>query len=99
MLIMLLAGSDDCSIAKEYALNNLDSDKQWGASATNRLLNQPGLNGNIDAVTNVVQARGEYMLATIEMFNREFGGVEQYMSEYFGFDANTISRVKANLIA
>jgi len=98
MLIMLLAGCDAATIAQEYALNNLDSNKQWGASATNRLLAQPGLSGNVDAVANVVQAREEYMLATIDMFVREFGGVEEYMSEYFDFDEETIEKIRANLV-
>lgn len=98
MLAMLLAGCEAETIAKEYALNNLDSGNQWGASATSRLLAQPGLNGNVEAVANVVQAREEYMLATIEMFEREFGGVEKYMLDYLCLDDDAVSAIRANLV-
>lgn len=98
MLILLLAGCDASTIAKEYALNNLDSDKEWGASATQRLLTQPGLSGNVDAVANVVQARKEYMLATIAMFEEEFGGIERYLVDNLGLDQELIPVIKANII-
>lgn len=79
-------------------MNNLDSNRQWGASATNRLLAQPGLHGNVDAVANVVQAREEYMLAALEMFEKDFGSVERYMSEYLGLDEEMQLKIKENLV-
>ena len=98
MLILLLAGCEAATVAKEYALNNLDSNQAWGVSATSRLLAQPGLVGNVDAVANVVQAREEYMLATIDMLDKQLGGVERYLVEYLGFEKDTIFRIKANLL-
>lgn len=98
MLILLLAGCDHQTIAEEYALNNLDSKQDWGAKATKRLLTQPGLSNNVDAVANVVQAREEYMLATISLFLKEFGSVEQYLTASVGLDEEMLTRVRASII-
>lgn len=65
MLLLALAGCDKSTIAYEYALNDLDTD--WRASSVQRLLAQPGLSGNVDSATNVVRARSEYMVATVQM--------------------------------
>lgn len=99
VLILLLAGCDATIISKEYALNNLESDKEWSESATNRLLTQPGLCGNIDAVANVVQAREEFMLATIDMFEKEFGGISSYMRDYLGFDDEVLATIRQHIVA
>ncbi|KAL1303475.1 hypothetical protein AAFC00_006856 [Neodothiora populina] len=99
MLLMLLAGCDTSTIAKEYALNNLDSNMDWGSHATRRLLAQPGLAGNVAAVANVVQAREEYMVATIEMFDQVFGGIDTYMTDYLCFDTATVAKIRMNLCA
>lgn len=98
MLILLLAGCDAATIAREYALNNLDSNREWGASATKRLRDQPGLAGNTDAVANVVQAREEYMLKTLEMFEKGFGGIGKYMQEHLGFDDAAVQKIRANIV-
>jgi hypothetical protein len=97
MVILLLAGSEDGFIAKEYALNNLDSSLSWGISATNRLLAQPGLCGNVRAVENVVQARREYMFATLERFKAEYRDVEMYLGRILGLDNATITAIKRNI--
>lgn len=70
MLTMILAGCDDNAIAEEYALNDLDSKRTWGIAATRRLMAQPGLRGNVDAVENVVRAHNSYMMATLQVQTR-----------------------------
>jgi protein tyrosine/serine phosphatase len=97
MIVLLLAGCDDDSIAEEYALNDLDSNRSWGISATNRLLAQPGIYGNVGAVENVIQARKEYMLATLERFKAEYGDVETYLDGILGIDNATITAIKRNI--
>jgi protein tyrosine/serine phosphatase len=98
MLIMLLAGCEDDSIAEEYALNDLDSERTWGIQATSRLLAQPGLRGNVDAVENVVRAQKSYMLATLQKFKQEFGSVEAYLESVLKLDDSTVGVIKENLL-
>lgn len=95
MLILSLAGCDHATIAYEYALNDLDAD--WRASSIQRLLAQPGLNGNVDSVTNVVRARSEYMIAALEMLDREFGGAHGYLKNGLQFDEEKIAAIRANV--
>lgn len=96
MLLLSLAGCNAATIAHEYALNDLDAD--WRAGAVQRLLAQPGLNGNVQSATNVVRARGEYMLATLDMVEREFGGVWAYLRDHLELSEKVIVAVKANLL-
>ncbi|KAF9886670.1 hypothetical protein FE257_011184 [Aspergillus nanangensis] len=97
MLILLLAGCDDDTIADEYALNDMDSNRSWGVRATERLLSQPGLRGNVAAVENVVRAQKEYMLATLRRFRQEYGGVEKYLERMVQLDGRTIRAAKGNV--
>ncbi|KAJ5665396.1 uncharacterized protein N7477_007844 [Penicillium maclennaniae] len=90
MLIMLLAGFSHDSIADAYALNNLDSKRTWGVQATRRLLAQPGLRGNIDAVENIVRAQNSYMLATLRRFQQEIGTIDAYIKSFLKW---TIARM------
>lgn len=96
MLLLSLAGCDAATIAFEYALNDLDAD--WRAGAVQRLLVQPGLNGNVRSVENVVRAREEYMLATLGMVEREFGGVRGYLREVLGMGGEGVEAVRGNLL-
>jgi hypothetical protein len=96
MLLLALAGCNTATIAYEYALNDLNAD--WRASSIQRLLAQPGLNGNVGEVTNVVRARSEYMVATMEMLDREFGGVEGYCVRCLGLGEGDIEAVRANIL-
>ncbi|KAJ6107725.1 hypothetical protein N7523_009048 [Penicillium sp. IBT 18751x] len=98
MLIMLLAGCSHDSNADEYALNDLDSKRTWGVQATRRLLAQPGLRGNIDAVENVVRAQKSYMLATLRRFQEEFGTIDAYIKSFLEMDNGTIGAIKTNLL-
>ncbi|KAM0723403.1 hypothetical protein Q7P37_000389 [Cladosporium fusiforme] len=97
MLLLALAGCNAATIAFEYALNDLDAD--WRAGAVQRLLAQPGLNGNVQSATNVVRARSDYMLATFEMLERDFGGVKAYLRDWLELSEQVIGAVKANLLA
>ncbi|PWY88955.1 hypothetical protein BO70DRAFT_393474 [Aspergillus heteromorphus CBS 117.55] len=97
MLILLLAGCDDDTIADEYALNDIDSTRSWGIQATQRLLLQPGLRGNVDAVENVVRAKREYMLATLERFKEAFGGVDGYLRGTVGLSKGVVGRIRGNV--
>ncbi|PYH90292.1 hypothetical protein BO71DRAFT_387978 [Aspergillus ellipticus CBS 707.79] len=97
MLILLLVGSDDNAIADEYALNDLDSGRSWGIKATQRLLLQPGLRGNVEAVENVIRARKSFMLATLKRFKAEYGCVEEYLEGVCGLDRGVVEAVRANV--
>lgn len=98
MLVLLLAGCSPDVVAKEYALNNLDSKAEWGVGATKRLLNQPGLAGNVGAVANVVEAREEYALETIKGIEQEWGSVQGYVKDVLGLTEGEIQQIKENLV-
>lgn len=96
MLLLALAGCSSATVAYEYALNDLNTD--WRASSIQRLLAQPGLSGNVDSATNVVRARSEYMVATLQMLDRDFGGAYGYCRNYLQLDEGMIAAVKANIL-
>jgi hypothetical protein len=96
MLLLSLAGCNTATIAYEYALTDLNTD--WRASSIQRLLAQPGLSGDVSEVTNVVRARSEYMVATLEMLEREFGGVEGYCRGCLRLGEGEIEAVRANVL-
>lgn len=96
MLLLRLAGCDAHTISYEYALNDLDT--EWRADAIKRLLSQPGLNGNVGSVTNVVRARSEYMDAAVEMLDQRFGGAHSYLKQELGLNDEAIASVKTNLL-
>ncbi|KAL2865952.1 nucleotide-diphospho-sugar transferase [Aspergillus lucknowensis] len=98
MLILLLAGCDDESIAEEYALNDLDSNRSWGVNATQRLLRQPGLRGNVGAVENIVRAKRGFMLATLRRFREVYGTAHEFLQARMGLDEATIMAICGNLI-
>ena len=96
MLLLSLAGCSSPTIACEYALNDLNTD--WLASSIQRLLAQPGLNGNVDSETSVIRAKSEYMAVAVNMFGRDFGSIDVYCRSHLQLDEVKIAAVKAKIV-
>lgn len=95
-LLFLLAGVDKKAIADEYSLTDLGLE-HLKPLFTERLLKNPALEGNVDGVKNMVSSRRENMEATIEMIEKEVGGVKGYMKGYCGLSEEEIESLKTNL--
>jgi hypothetical protein len=52
----------------------------------------------VGEVTNVVRARSEYMVATMQMLKGEFGGVEGYCERCLGLGEGEIEAVRWNIL-
>lgn len=51
-----------------------------------------------DGFETIISSRSEAMLATIDMFNREFGGIIAYMKK-MGFSERDIVQIRSNLVS
>lgn len=95
-LLLLLAGMEEEKIAEEYSLTDLGL-APLKPLFMERLLKNPALEGNEDGVRNMVGSKKENMIATLEMFKREFGTPERYMKEHCGISEEEIERLRKNL--
>ncbi|CAM9011027.1 unnamed protein product [Wickerhamomyces anomalus] len=113
MIILLLLGVENHIIAKEYELTTIglipnhaqikkeffeasndfkekfkDSDhfKEFSSLSPDAMFN------------NLISSKYESMIATIELFNQKFGGVEKYCIDYLGLSKEDLSKIRSNLL-
>ena len=65
---------------------------------TQRLLQNPALEGNEKGVANMSSSKEESMLRTIEMMDKEFGGAERYVKDVVGLTDEQVSMVRRNMV-
>lgn len=95
-LLFLLAGVDKEAIADEYSLTDLGLE-HLKPLFMERLLKNPALEGNVDGVKNMVSSRRENMEATIDMIEKEVGGVQRYLKGHCGLSEEQIESLRKNL--
>lgn len=95
-LLFLLVGVDKNAIADEYSLTDLGLE-HLKPLFMERLLKNPALEGNVEGVKNMVSSRRENMEATIEMIEKEVGGVQGYLKGYCGLSEEEIESLRKNL--
>lgn len=95
-LLLLLIGIPKAKVAEEYGLTD-----QGLASLRplfmERLLKNPVMGGDRDAVLNMISSKPANMDATIDMLDAEFGGAENYLREYCKLTVDEIAQLKSNL--
>ncbi|KAK4692166.1 hypothetical protein P7C71_g4985, partial [Lecanoromycetidae sp. Uapishka_2] len=98
MIFLLLAGCSTEAIAREYHLTEEGLGISWKAEAVGRLLNHPTFrNGDVQDVERMVGAREEVMTAVIEMVEREWGDVEDYLLKVVGITETMVHKCKSVL--
>lgn len=95
-LLFLLAGVGKKAIADEYSLTDLGLE-HLKPLFMERLLKNPALEGNVEGVKNMVSSRRENMEATIEMIEKEVGGVQGYLKGYCGLSEEEVESLRKNL--
>ncbi|MCJ1421177.1 hypothetical protein MMC32_007539 [Xylographa parallela] len=94
MLLLGLVGVTDDAIAAEYALT-AQGLEAWKPEARERLkargMPEEGIEG-------MMSSRAEYMLATLEMVRRRYGGVEGYVRDVLGFGDEDVETIRKNLV-
>lgn len=93
MLLLLLAGLSASEVADEYALTDVGL-RDWKPAVVERLMGNPALNGNREGAENMVSAKRESMLDTVQVLERQWGGVEGYVLGHLGLDVSVIERVR-----
>lgn len=121
MIILLLLGVDENTVADEYSLTTIGLKPDYGdirqkflarldrmraamsREEVDRLeseTRQGRANWSLekDGFANLTSSRKEAMLATIDILNQYFGGVEQYVSHHLGFSREDVCRIRMNLV-
>lgn len=96
-LLLLLAGVNKEVIANEYELTELGLD-HLKPFFRERLLLHPALKGNEEGVKNMTSSKKENMLATLDMIEAEFGGVEGYLKTNCKMSAEEIETLRQHLL-
>ncbi|CAH2448337.1 hypothetical protein PP7435_CHR2-0784 [Komagataella phaffii CBS 7435] len=79
-------------------IDNLENDKQGREILINQITKgRANFDLENDGFENLVSSRYEAMLDTIEIVNKEFGGIQNYMEEHLGFTPDDIKVIKRNL--
>jgi protein tyrosine/serine phosphatase len=96
-LVLSLAGASRSLIAYDYALTRL------GVEPSRELLLQMLKLWNKDwtsetpGMAEFVQVKGEFILALLDIVDRKYGGVEAYVRDVLGFDAEDVADIKGVL--
>lgn len=62
------------------------------------MLSDPAFDGDRAAAERMVTSRKEYMLATLEYIDSEFGGAEKYVMEKLGVTKEEVERIKRVMV-
>ena len=89
-------GADDEDIAREYSLTELGL-TEWKPQIIEYLLRSGAFEREEDAEM-MVSARKEYMLGTMEMLRKKWGGAEGYLRTQCQLSSGEIEGVKRRLI-
>jgi len=114
MLILLLLGVDNHIIAKEYELTTIGlipnhqqiKDEFMGTlqNFKETFKNDIEHFKDIELLTseqmfeNLISSKYESMIATIELFNEQYGGIEKYCIEKLGLTKDDLEKIKGNLL-
>ncbi|KAL2269361.1 hypothetical protein VTJ83DRAFT_1545 [Remersonia thermophila] len=96
-LILSLLNVPDSVIADEYSLTDLGlAPRREGI--INRLVEGDALGGDRTRAENMVRARKENMLLTLEHLRARYGSAERYVIDHLGLPEESVARIRQNLL-
>ena len=96
-LLLTLAGVEADVTADEYALTEQGL-RDLRPVFVERLQRNPALMGNEEGVLRMVSSKKENMLAALEMIEKDFGGIVQYMKKDCGLSDAEVEQIRRNLL-
>ncbi|KAI5993629.1 protein-tyrosine phosphatase-like protein [Pisolithus albus] len=96
-ILLKLATVDDHYICHDYSLTRVgrEPDRE---KVIKRLSTEPLFAANTDAALRMLTSRYSTMTAFLELLERVYGGVEEYVKKYCGLTDEDISRIRTNLV-
>ncbi|KAH6705217.1 tyrosine/serine phosphatase-like protein [Leptodontidium sp. 2 PMI_412] len=97
-LVLSLCGVDDETIAHEYSLTEIGVTREWKDAVMAHLMQNPALTENLQGAKNMISAKAENMLATLEMIREKFGSAEDYAIDKCGLTKDEVGMIRKNLV-
>ncbi|KAI6152371.1 protein-tyrosine phosphatase-like protein [Pisolithus tinctorius] len=96
-ILLKLASVEDHYICHDYSLTRIgrEPDRE---KVIRRLSTEPLFATNTDAALRMLTSRYSTMSAFLELLERVYGGVEEYVKKYCGLTEEDISRIRTTLI-
>jgi protein tyrosine/serine phosphatase len=95
-LVLSLVGADDEDIAREYSLTEVGL-AEWKPQIVEYLMHSGAFERREDA-EKMAGARKEYMLGTMAMIRKTWGGAEGYLRSRCNLSSDEIEGVRRRLI-
>jgi len=96
-IILKLAGVPDEEISKDYALTRVGREPAR-EMIMSRLSKEPLFASNNEAALNMFTCRHETMQAFLQHFDKQYGGVEEYIRRYIGFSDEELATIKKHIL-
>ncbi|KZT05648.1 uncharacterized protein LAESUDRAFT_726936 [Laetiporus sulphureus 93-53] len=96
-LFLKLAGVDDAQIAEDYALTRVGREPARQMVMA-RLARIPMFASNTQAALNMLTSRSETMLSFLELLQKRYGGIENYLKQHAQLSDEDIDTVRNNLL-
>ncbi|KAL1946463.1 hypothetical protein VTO73DRAFT_14567 [Trametes versicolor] len=96
-LLLKLAGVDDETIARDYALTRVGREPAR-EMIMKRLSKVPYFATNTEAALNMFSSRAETMVAFLQMLQTRYGGVEGYLKDVVRLTDDDIATIRKNFL-
>ncbi|KAI0638416.1 protein-tyrosine phosphatase-like protein [Trametes polyzona] len=96
-ILLKLAGVDDDTIARDYALTRVGREPAR-EMIMKRLSKVPFFATNTEAALNMFSSRAETMLAFLQLLQERYGGVEAYVKNVVGLTEEDIATIRKNFL-
>ncbi|KAF9450637.1 hypothetical protein P691DRAFT_664908 [Macrolepiota fuliginosa MF-IS2] len=96
-ILLNLAGVDDETIAKDYALTRVGREPAREMIMA-RLSKEPLFASNNEAALNMFTCRHETMIAFLKLVEEKYGGFEEYVKRYVGLGDADISKIRDHIL-
>ncbi|KAI4179477.1 MAG: hypothetical protein L6R41_007829 [Letrouitia leprolyta] len=96
LLLFRLAGVSPELAAEEYELTNLGL-REEGLRLVELVLKSPQMNLDAESLKNLGVAKKEYIEELCKVFDKKYGGAEQYFKHYLKMTAAEMKAIKRNL--
>lgn len=97
-IVLVLCGVFPEVASSEYALTDLGL-AHMKRGFVEKAMAAPGFEGGRAKAEDMISSKRENMLATLKMIEDVYGGVERYVTEVLALDADTLRRLRRNLIS
>ncbi|KAF5363895.1 hypothetical protein D9756_000217 [Leucocoprinus leucothites] len=96
-ILLKLAGVDDETIAKDYALTRVGREPAREMILA-RLSKEPLFASDNEAALNMFTCRHDTMIAFLKLIEEKYHGVDAYVKKYVGFNDGDISTIRDNIL-